>query len=269
MEVIELKDLDIKKIADSGQAFRITEAGDAWKIIAQDRAVMVRQLTVDRLSIDCPKEELAFWLNYFDAGTDYPSVRAKADPSDSFLVSACELGKGIRILRQDPWEMLITFIISQRKNIPAISASVEKICAACGELKHADGFDFYAFPKPEALAKLTDGELRECSLGYRAPYIHATAEAVASGKPDLDAMKELPDEALLEELQKFSGVGPKVANCVSLFGYHRIAAFPIDVWIRRMIDEEYSGSFPLDKYAGCAGIIQQYIFYYARKRNDE
>ena len=251
MEVIELKDLDIKKIADSGQAFRITEAGEDWKIIAQDRAVMVRQLTVDRLSIDCPKEDLAFWLNYFDAGTDYPSVMAKADPSDSFLVSACEFGKGIRILRQDPWEMLITFIISQRKNIPAIKKSVEMLCRP-------------SFPTPVELSELSMEDLTSCSLGYRAKYIYETTKTILSDSIDLRSFDVLSDEALVERLCGFCGVGPKVANCVALFAYHRIAAFPIDVWIARVLSENYKAGFPFERYKGFAGVLQQYMFYFAR-----
>ena len=255
-------DLDIEKIADSGQAFRFRRLSDGgWTAVSRDRAAAVYQ-TEAGLDIVCPEKDEAFWLDYFDADTDYSLFRRAADPKDGYLCRAVEEGAGIRILRQDPWETLISFIISQRKNIPAISASIEKLCLRFGE-QISD--DLYAFPEPSALAAADEESLKACSLGYRVPFIQKTARLVDGGAVDLAALNSCGDGELLERLMEFPGVGPKVANCVSLFAYHRIAAFPIDVWIRRVIDTEYGGTFPLERYEGFAGVLQQYIFYTARK----
>ena len=233
-----------------------------WLCLALDRVLLVSPVC-GGYSFSCTQEEFeAFWEDYFDLKTDYASFRNAIDKDDIYLLNSAEAGKGIRILRQDPWEMLITFIISQRKNIPAIKASVEALCSRFGEEL---GFGIFAFPTPEALAWAGDEELKDCSLGYRVPYIMEAARMVASGELDLSAVSALSDDELLTALQKVYGVGPKVANCVSLFGYHRIAAFPVDVWIKRVLDEHYNGSFPLERYKGFAGVLQQYMFYYARK----
>ena len=125
--------------------------------------------------------------------------------------------------------------------------------------------EFYTFPTPKELANADIEALNACSLGYRSPYIEASAKAVYRKDIDLNAIDSLDDEELLKALMSLKGVGIKVANCVALFGYHRIAAFPIDVWIKRMIDEHYDGEFPLELYKGYAGVIQQYIFYYGRE----
>ena len=136
--------------------------------------------------------------------------------------------------------MLITFIISQNRNIPAIRNSVELLAARCGD-KRTDsrGEDFYAFPEPSALAALPESDLKSCKLGYRCKYVHAAAEAVSSGDIDLLSLLAADEASTINALTKLFGVGTKVANCVSLFGLHHINAFPVDVWIRRVLDEQY------------------------------
>ncbi len=260
---IKDEDFDIEKIADSGQCFRMNRMPDgSWTAVAGDKCCSIREYADKAAVIECPEEDDVFWKEYFDLDTDYSKYRSAADTSDAFLTAACEYGKGIRILKQDPWEMLISFIISQRKNIPAIQSCVEKMCMKWGT-KTVRGI--FAFPTPEQLSKATLDELSCCSLGYRAEYVYLAAKAVATGEKDLETFKMLSDEDLLCALLGFKGVGVKVANCVSLFGYHRIGAFPIDVWIDRVQKEYYEGRFPVEKYEGFAGVMQQYIFFYARK----
>ena len=262
---IPRKNFDASQIADSGQCFRFRRSpdrtrDDRFSVCAGARRLMLTE-TGGGYSADCGREEFdAFWKDYFDLDTDYSAYIGAIDKNDGYLLEAAARGEGIRILRQDPFETLISFILSQRKNIPAIMASVEALCAAFGEEK--DGWN--AFPSPEALASASLEELRACSLGYRAPYILDTAQAVASGSLDLGALGTLDDDALSEALMKAHGVGPKVASCVSLFAYHRLGAFPRDVWINRIVDEQYGGNFPLELYDGFAGVIQQYIFFAAR-----
>jgi N-glycosylase/DNA lyase len=175
------------------------------------------------------------------------------------------LGKGLRILRQDPWEMLLTFIISQRKSIPAIASAVEALAARWGEPLPAEREELFAFPTPEAMAGATEAELRACSLGYRAPYVLDAVRKVTGGEVDLAALGKMEDEALFRALQAIRGVGRKVAECVCLFGYGRLSRVPVDVWIERAIREECGGCEPFSAYGDDAGIMQQYVFYAMRK----
>ena len=265
MIVIQNEDFNIRKIAESGQCFRLNpnEKG-GYTLAANGRALHLWD-TEDGCMLDCPQAEFdALWRDYFDLGTDYAAIRAQADESDAFLHRACGYGAGIRMLRQDPWEMLVSFIISQRKNIPAIKFCIEALCSRYGEAMESGGERWFTFPSAERLAALDEAHFLACSLGYRATYVLSAARMAASGALDLDAIASLDDGALLAALLAVSGVGEKVANCVMLFGYHRLSRFPRDVWINRVEAREYGGAFPLSRYPKTAGALQQYIFYYAR-----
>lgn len=248
------RNFNIQQIADSGQIFRFNRIDEChYELIAGDRRLVL-----------CEKEDPdlsdKFWWHYFDMDTDYGKFIRAVPESDRFLSAAVSYANGIRILNQDPWEMLISFIISQRKSIPAIKTSIEKLCERYGEKMEG----YYAFPTPDRLAKADMKGLEACSLGYRAPYIYECAARVSSGEYDLNAWRKMDDADLRAALMSIKGVGIKVANCVMLFGYHRIAAFPVDVWIKRIEDEYYRGAFPVEKYEGFAGVMQQYMFYYGR-----
>ncbi len=268
-------DFDLGKIADSGQCFRFNECpktadggNKRYSIAALDRHLFITELGDDSYEFDCSQDEYdGFWKNYFDLNLSYKDIRDRIDKDrDPYLYGAAQYGKGIRILKQDPWEMLISFIISQRKNIPAIKASIEKLCALAGDVIAEDGEmgKIYSFPTPEKLAALSMVELSGCSLGYRDKYVHQAALDVAGGAVDLEAYRALDDEGLMENLLKLFGVGVKVANCEILFGYHRLDAFPKDVWINRVLDTRYPDGFLFDEYAPYNGIMQQYLFFYSR-----
>lgn len=291
-----IDDFDLDKIAESGQCFRWhkMETG-GYRIQAGDRVLSIRPAGGHRYEVS---EWDAFWENYFDLTTDYRGIRSRIPADDRYLYTAAEAGRGIRILRQDPWETLITFIISQRKSIPAIRTCVEKLCAAAGRpLSETDrtmpdepephpafsgfraflppeGADpaqsdpapcpesciFRAFPTQEELASLTMEDLLACGLGYRAKYIAAVAELSLP----VGQMKSLDDGTLLGELMRLPGVGIKVASCTMLFGFHRLNLFPEDVWISRVLKEHYPEGFPFARYAPFCGVMQQYLFYYRR-----
>ena len=272
---IEYPYLDMKKIADSGQIFRFNVYDDEFSLVAGDKLLFIKE-DKNGYILSCSEKEFSeFWLDYFDLRLDYGDFEKNIPETDIFLKNAAKYSYGIRILNQDKWEMLISFIISQRKSIPAIKSSIEKLAKVYGKkidmkipefIKNIDAdTEFYTFPTPKELANADIEALNACSLGYRSPYIEASAKAVYRKDIDLNAIDSLDDEKLLGALMSLKGVGIKVANCVALFGYHRIAAFPIDVWIKRMIDEHYDGEFPLELYKGYAGVIQQYIFYYGRE----
>ena len=261
-------DFDLTKIADSGQCFRWTKTDDhTYRIIAGQSCLYITKLTDDSYALSCTQEEYDNkWQDYFDLRENYRSIRERIDPDqDPFLHQAAEFEKGIRILRQDPWEMLITFIISQNKNIPAIRRCVEQLAAACGERKiDIKGQDYYAFPSPAAISALSETDLASCKLGYRGKYVRAVSEAVMNNEIDLARLAGADERTTISSLTGLYGVGVKVANCISLFGLHHIDAFPIDVWIKRILEQEYPDGYPYEKYSPYNGIYQQYMFAYYR-----
>lgn len=263
--ILQIKDdFDPRKIIQSGQCFRATEEKpDTYRFVTQSHVVRLTDRGENNWEADCPQKEWnEVWRPYFDLDRHYAAVRIAIDPEDQALLRMAETSAGIRILRQEPWEMLITFIISQRKNIPAIRRSVESLCRLCGERIEDD---LYTFPTPQALCELSDEQLTGCSLGYRAPYVHDAAHRVAEGILDLEALKNMEDGALLSALETVRGVGIKVANCVSLFAYGRVDCAPVDVWIARIIECYYNGRNPFARYEKNGGIYQQYMFYYAQQ----
>ena len=250
-------DFDLDKILESGQCFRPRKLADGRCRFVSGKALLY--LT----PLGCGQYDAAWygadwdvWAGYFDLGRSYAALRQSLAGQSAYLDAALAFGQGIRVLRQDPWEMLVTFIISQRKSIPAIRTAVEPLCA--------EGDEVFLFPTPEQLCGLTEAQLTGCGLGYRTRYIQHAAAQAAARTLDLDALAVLPDNALFSRLLTLDGVGKKVANCVCLFGYGRTAMAPIDVWIQRLIDEEFGGRDPFPAYGQQAGIVQQYLFYYKR-----
>lgn len=217
---------------------------------------------------DCTPEEFErVWREYFDLEEDYGKIMDMIDPRDTYLLKAAAYGSGIRILRQDLWEMIISFIVSQQNNIRRIRKCIETLCQRYGEEKRLeDGRKYYIFPTPETLAKASLEELYACNLGYRSKYIHKTAASVALGDIDLDAIRQMDYKEAMKELCKLTGVGEKVANCICLFALHKTEAFPVDTHIQKVLREQYADGFPFDRYAGYAGTLQQYIFYYDLKK---
>ncbi len=251
------------QICRSGQCFRMEQLSDgAYALTAYGKYLEVRQQGAE-VAFSCTEEEFkSVWLAYFDLDADYGSVKRAIDPADSYLQAAARLGGGIRILRQELWEMIVTFIISQRNNIPRIKKCVAAVCRRFGE-KGTDfrGRQYDRFPLPEALADASEEALRECGLGYRAPYIKKTAQMVKSGQTDLSGLSALAYPEAKKELLKLCGVGDKVADCISLFALHYMEAFPVDTHIQDML-KRYPKGFPFERYAKFAGILQQYAFYY-------
>ena len=270
MNITIADDFDLNKIANSGQCFRWTKTEEnTYRIIAGESCLYITALEKDRYDLDCSEPEFDhFWREYFDLRTDYQKIRKRIDRiADPFLWEAAEHEKGIRILRQDPWEMLITFIISQNRNIPAIRRSVELLAESCGKkLQDVRGQEYYGFPSPNAAADLSEHELLACRLGYRWKYIQSAAKAVLDGGIDLNALQAADEKTTISALTGLYGVGIKVANCVSLFGLHHMDAFPIDVWMKRILTEQYPAGYPYEKYAPFNGICQQYMFAFYRHR---
>ena len=195
---------------------------------------------------------------------DYAEI-SRGFAGGEYLAECAAFGQGIRILRQEPWEALCSFIISQCNNIKRIKGIVERLCEAYGERAELDGEEYYTFPAAAALAPLGEEDLAMLRCGYRASYILSAARAVADGGLDLKALTECGYADAKRELLKLSGVGEKVANCVALFGLNHIEAFPVDVWMRRALREHFPPDFDPASLGEYAGLAQQYIFYYARE----
>ena len=265
-------DLSIQQISESGQCFRLNQiAENRYSLVALGRYLEIEQRG-DELIFSCTEEDYNdVWLQYFDMESDYGQYRSMVPEQDDYLTKAAAFGSGIRILQQDVWEMLVSFIISQQNNIKRIRKCIEMLCERYGERKsfgdslNAGDTGYYTFPDVEALARASEEELRACNLGYRSRYIVGTSNSILKGDVDLDALKKMGYKQAKGELLKLSGVGEKVADCICLFGLHHMDAFPVDTHIRQAMDTHYPAGFPFERYAGYAGVMQQYIFYYDLK----
>lgn len=286
-----VKDFNIKQILECGQCFRWERISDTnYIIVAYRRVIEViqdgSQVTILNTNM---KDFNEIWKNYFDLNVNYEEVKEELS-RDELLKKSVEFGYGIRILNQDPFEMLISFIISARNSIPSIMKTIKKISERWGDKIEYKGNIYYAFPTPEQLNKATLEEIKETGASFRSKYIIDTiskVNAVIEAKDnkaldeelqqfDLEYIKSLPVDECHKALQNFMGVGAKVADCIMLFSMSKHSAFPVDVWIKRAMIHFYLAPdvslnkirvFGRDKFGELAGLAQQYLFYYARENN--
>jgi len=272
-----IEDFHLDHTFDNGQCFRWNREDDgSYTGVAFGRAVNIdykdKALILDNVS---PEDYLHIWKDYLDLDRDYGAIKRMLAEKDPVLKRAVSCGAGMRILRQEKWETLISFILSQNNNITRIKNCVESLCTAYGKPIGAyKGKMRYAFPTPEALAGLRPEDLDICRLGYRAKYIVETAKQIASdGGRTLESMDEAPAEEAYKFLLGLSGVGPKVAHCIMLFSMGKYDSFPLDVWIKRVLNQAYRieegnlkqmREFAARHFGEYGGIAQQYLFYYAR-----
>ncbi len=254
------------KTFECGQCFRWNDDGSgAYVGVASGRAARVYAAD-GAARIECADGDLDFWRVYLDMDTDYAAARESVMIGD-YLTECAEYGAGIRILRQDKWEALCSFIISQCNNIPRIKGIVEKLCALFGEAFDTPWGVRYSFPPASRVALLEEPELAPLRAGYRAAYIIGAARAVASGVVDLEYAASLCGNEARKYLKGLNGVGDKVANCAVLFGLHRMDAFPVDVWIKRALKEHMPAGFDPASLGEYAGLAQQYMFFAERERS--
>ena len=265
-------DFDLRKIAESGQCFRAKEIETGlFRFITGKHFVYIRQIDKNSFEMSCHETEWErIWEKYFDMDTNYMAIRyeiqkfAEKISFGNYLNAAADFGTGIRILRQDPFETLVSFIISQRKTIPAIKKSVELICTGFGDILHTPYEDIRTFPTPEKLSAATTLGLSHCALGYRGSYVRDAIEKVRTHAVDLEDLPHAKNEDMLNELKEIKGVGDKIACCIALYAYHRLNIPPVDVWIKRAIDEDFRGVNIFAEFGEHAGVLQQYIFFYKR-----
>lgn len=259
-----LDDFSLSKIANSGQCFRVKQFENSlYRFITGDNILYIKDMGHSQYEVSCSENDWNnIWYSYFHLSENYDNIRSRILSQDTFLLSAAEYGKGIRILRQDPWETLITFMISQRKSIPAIKECVELLSMKFGKPITTQFETVFAFPSVSELVSASEVDLLSCKLGYRAKYILDAIQKVSNKEVDFPALNSLNDTTLLAILQSIKGVGVKVANCVALFAYGRTSLAPIDTWIQKIISQVYFDRNPFSDYPETAGIMQQYLFYY-------
>lgn len=248
---------------DCGQCFRWTPQIDgSWLGVV--RGVPARVSDNDgALFIQTSPDTLSMWSEYFDAPLDYDAV-CDQFAIDSFTRDAADFGRGIRILRQEPWEALCSFLISQCNNIPRIRGILSRLCTALGEPISFGGETLYSFPTPEQIAPLERADLDFLRAGYRAPYLISAARAICDGTLDFAVLNAMDTDRARREIMQLRGVGRKVADCFLLFGLHKLDAFPVDTWMKKAA-AFYPGDLSVFANSPYAGIYQQYIFYYARE----
>jgi N-glycosylase/DNA lyase len=259
---IHLPDFNLHQTANSGQCFRISEISkNVWEVRAFNKRLLICQKEEKKhdFIFECSSEEFnKIWFDYFDMKRDYGKIKANIRAiGDPYLTAAVDYGYGIRILRQELWETMVTFLISQQNNIPRIKNTIAKLCQPYGN----------RFPTPDLLSPCTEDDFLALGLGYRARYLQNIVKAVRDGNLNLQELKTMNSFDAVNFLKSFPGIGNKVANCIALFGLHQVDAFPVDVWIKRIIDERYGGSFDKSGFSEYAGIVQQYMFFYQRNFN--
>ena len=262
-------------IMNSGQVFRMkreTKGADGtpntYSACSGDNDVYFYLNTdTDCWDFVCEEEQWDFWQRYFDFETDYVKYNDLIRKSnDKFLKDALKDSFGMRILRQDLWEVFISYVISQNNNIPKIKKSIQTLCD-----RYSDGIHF---PKPQVLAFIPEAELMDgTALGYRADYIIGISKQVVEGNLDIKKISEMEYDEAMNNLLKIKGIGPKVANCIMLYGFHFMESYPIDTWMKKIISEDYSSYSKNDyldyinsSYPGFQGYVQQLQFYHKRNK---
>ncbi|CEN80424.1 DNA-3-methyladenine glycosylase family protein [Paraclostridium sordellii] len=272
-----VSDFDPKHIFECGQCFRWKDQGDgSYTGVAKGRVINVsREGDTIYLKNTNLEDFNNIWKDYFDLDTDYSKIKNKLRNMDEYLEKATEFGWGIRLLRQDPWEMIISFIISSNNRIPMIQKAIKNLSREYGTyIGSYEGEDYYDFPTPQQLSEASIEEIRACSTGFRDKYIKSTTEEVIKNNDDVYSYRNLSTEDCIKELLKFNGIGPKVGDCIALFGMQKYDTFPVDVWVKRVMQEFYVEDdmslpkirkYAINKFGDLSGFAQQYLFYYARE----
>ncbi len=271
-----IKDFELRDIFECGQCFR-------WK--KEDDGSYTGVIKNGVLNVNKIKDKVIFsgegfenfeetCRYYFDLERNYSNIKDVISKDDENMQKAVEYGKGIRILNQDPWEMLISYIISAANNIPRISKTIENLSRNFGKDMEYNGKKYYMFPTPIELSNATMEDLRACNLGFRDKYVYNATRLVLEGKIDFEELKNSDYHMAKKKLMQIPGVGAKVADCILLFSLGKMEAFPVDTWIKKVMNELYVDStnitkinqYAVQKFGKYAGIAQQYLFYYKRDK---
>ena len=275
-----LDHFDVRQILESGQVFRFEKITDqSYMLVAKQKVIKLAQheesssVMIYNTNISELDE---VWSHYLDINTNYAEIANTLSAKDEHMAKAVAFGQGIRILKQDPWEMLISFIISQNKAIPHIKECIKNISRQFGTpIEDEDCNGYYTFPTPEELKNATEEDLRACKVGFRAPYIIDACHKILNEEIVLNDLYLMSAEEAKEKLMSIKGVGPKIADCILLFAYSKMELFPTDVWIKRVMEGLYFEGremklveiqkFAKSYFGNLAGYAQQYLFFYGRE----
>ena len=271
---LPVADYDLAATLDSGQVFRWQQIGNSWHGVIGKHFIRLTQKENGIHAVTAARvKDWTFLREFLQADTDLAAI-LKTFPDDEPMRRAVAACRGLRLLRQDPWECLASFILSSTKQIVQIRQIVALLCTRLGEATVGAGSA--CFPTPQRIAACTEAELRDCKMGFRAPSLLNAARQIADGKLDLKKIRTLDYAAARAELMTLHGVGGKIADCVLLFGYGFDAAFPVDVWIERALQELYFPKrrasekrlrhFAATHFGPHAGYAQQYLFHYMRTK---
>ncbi|GAA0784933.1 DNA-3-methyladenine glycosylase family protein [Hathewaya limosa] len=273
--VKEIKNFDLHNVFECGQCFRWnkTESG-SYIGVAFEKVIEVDKKDNNMLIYNTNlKEFYDIWEEYFDLKNDYGKIKdiLREDP---ILKEGIKFGEGIRILKQEPFEITLSFIISANNRISMIKKAISNISEKWGEKLEYKEKTYYTFPSLESLSIATTEELEGCSTGFRAKYLKDTINKIYTGEMNLEEIKEMNDDECHKKMQEFNGVGPKVSDCIILFSMQKYSAFPVDVWVKRAMQYFYLAPevslpkiriFAREKFGELSGFAQQYLFYYARE----
>ncbi len=274
--VKDVKNFVLPHIFENGQCFRWEKTyDDTYIIVAKDRVIELKRVHDDLIIHNSNIDDFEnIWIEYFDFERDYDSLKESLK-LDEYLTNAINFGHGLRILNQDPLEMIISFIISSNNRIPMIKRAINNISEKFGEKIEYNGKNYYLFPSLEKLSKISISEFRECSTGFRDKYLFNTINMINENN-NIEYIINLSDNECHKELQKFSGIGSKVSDCIMLFSMKKYSAFPVDVWVKRAMMKFYVApdtslknirDFGRNLFKDLSGFAQQYLFYYVRENN--
>lgn len=285
--VKDVRNFELAHVFECGQCFRWNKQENGNYIgVAFGKVIEVEKRGNDIILYNTNEEDFKnIWAEYFDLYRDYDEIKEVLS-KDPLLEKSVQFGNGIRLLKQDPFELIVSFIISANNRIPMIKRAIEKISSKWGTPLEYNGKEYYAFPTIEQLSMASEEEIEKCSTGFRAKYIKDTVSKIYSNKIgssdeydekyDITWIKAQNDDECHKELQKFMGIGPKVADCIMLFSMQKYSAFPVDVWVKRAMQHFYLApdvslkkirEFGVNKFGQLSGFAQQYLFYYARENN--
>lgn len=265
------KHFDLNMIFDCGQCFRfdkVEKEDNAYEGVAFGKYLKIIQYDNEITVFGIDKDDYeTTWKHFFAVEEDYENIQNNILSSfgkDKTMLAAINKGDGIRILRQEPWEVICSFIISQNNNIPRIKKIISAISQAYGKKIMVEDKCYYAFPTADALFSAGEERIFALKTGFRAGYIYDAAKKISLGELNLENISDLDTEKLMTELMSIKGIGPKVASCIALFGFGRTDAFPVDVWMKKVIAKYYPNGLSSSMLGEYAGIAQQYLFYYER-----
>ena len=253
-----MNSFNVEATITSGQCFRFRNNGGVFTVYSGvDENVKSIQISQDTSETLFNNE---YWSNFFDLQTDYKAIEKEFSSINPIMEEACAYAPGIRILNQNPWEALCSFVVSQNNNIKRIMGIVDRMCNSFGKT-NAEGI--HGFPCAQALANASEEDLRATGLGFRVPYIINVSRAVADGKINFDELRTSDISQARRILMNIKGIGPKVADCALLFGCHRLDCFPVDTWMKKVMETYFPGQDGTI-FGRYAGVAQQYLFHWAR-----